>query len=153
MRIPNLNVSESVTQRIRELDLQRLKLDQQISTGQKITLPEDDGLRMSRVIKLDAEKGKLAQYQRNASYATEFLNAGHLNLEKLREVNQRAQEVARLSGSNLNGPAIETYGYEIDELIEEALNRINATHRGKALYGGMELSPEFSVSDIVLGEM
>ena len=153
MRIPNLNVSESVTQRIRELDLQRLKLDQQISTGQKITLPEDDGLRMSRVIKLDAEKGKLAQYQRNASYATEFLNAGHLNLEKLREVNQRAQEVARLSGSNLNGPAIETYGYEIDELIEEALNRINATHRGKALYGGMELSPEFSVSDVVLGEM
>jgi len=153
MRIPNLNVSESVTQRIRELDLQRIKLDNQISTGQKITLPEDDGLRMSRVIKLDAEKGKLAQYQRNASYATEFLNAGHLNLEKLGEITQRAQEISRLSGSNLNGPALEAYGYEVNELIEEALNRINATHRGKSLYGGMAVKPEFSSSDVVLGKM
>ena len=140
MRIPNLNVSESVTQRIRDLDMQRLKLESQISTGQKITLPEDDGLRMSRIIKLDAEKGRLAQYQRNASYATEVLNAGHLNLEKLREINQRAQEVARLSGSNLNGPAIEAYGHEVNQLVEEALNRINATHRGRAFAQGRHRS-------------
>ena len=153
MRIPNLNVSESVTQRIRDLDMQRLKLESQISTGQKITLPEDDGLRMSRIIKLDAEKGRLAQYQRNASYATEVLNAGHLNLEKLREINQRAQEVARLSGSNLNGPAIEAYGHEVNQLVEEALNRINATHRGRALFGGMEIKPDFSHSEVVLGQM
>lgn len=153
MRIPNLNVSESVTQRIRELDLQRIKLDKQISTGQKITLPEDDGLRMSRVIKLDSQKGKLAQFQRNSSYATEFLNAGHLNLEQLREINQRSQEVARLSSSNLNGPAIEAYGYELNELVEEALNRINATHRGKALFGGMALKPEFSHTDVIVGNV
>lgn len=153
MRIPNLNISESVTQRIRELDMQRLKLDHQISTGQKITLPEDDGLRMSRVIKLDAEKSNLSQYQRNASYATEFLNAGHLNLEKLREITQRTQEVARLSGSNLSGPAIEAYGYEINELIEEALNRINASHRGQALFGGMSVDPEFSTSEVIRGNM
>jgi flagellin-like hook-associated protein FlgL len=153
MRIPNLNVSESVTQRIRDLDTKRLKLESQISTGQKITLPEDDGLRMSRIIKLDAEKGRLAQYQRNASYASEVLNAGHLNLEKLREINQRAQEIARLSGSNLNGPAIEAYGHEVNQLVEEALNRINATHRGRSLFGGMEIKPDFSHSEVVLGQM
>ena len=79
-------------------------------------------------------KRKRTQYQRNASYATEVLNAGHLNLEKLREINQRAQEVAELSGSNLNGPAIEAYGHEVNQLVEEALNRINATHRGRAVW-------------------
>ena len=72
MRIPNLNVSQSVTQRIRDLDLQRFKLDKQITTGQKISLPEDGGLTMGRVIQLDSQKSKLAQYQRNSSYATEF---------------------------------------------------------------------------------
>jgi len=35
MRIPNLNVSDSITRTIRDLDAQRLKLDKQISTGQK----------------------------------------------------------------------------------------------------------------------
>ena len=153
MRIPNLNVSQSVTQKIRDLDLERFKLDKQITTGQKISLPEDDGLSMSRVIQLDSTKSRLAQYQRNASYATEFINSGHLNLDKLREINQRAQEIARLAGSNLNGPAVEAYGLEIDQLIEEALNRVNATQRGRSLFGGTELKPEFSHSDVALGQM
>ena len=98
MRLPNLSVSDSITNTIRNLDLQRYKLDKQISSGQKITLPEDDGMRLGRVISLDTEKGKLAQYQRNASYASEFLNAGHLNLDNLRELNQRAQVNRRKEG-------------------------------------------------------
>ena len=89
----------------------------------------------------------MTQYQRNASYADEFLNAGHLNLDKLTELNQRAQEIARSAGSSLNGPAMETYGHEINQLIEEALNRINATHRKQALFGGTKLKPKFNNSD------
>ena len=140
MRIPDLNVSQSVSQRIRELDLQRFKLDQQITSGQKITYAEDDGSKMSRTIKLDSQKNKLSQYQRNATYASEFLNTGQLNLEKLREINQRAQEIARLAGGGLNGAAIETYGIELDQLIDETLNRVNSRHRGKALLGVLNLS-------------
>ena len=151
MRLPNLSVSDSITKTIRDLDIQRFKLDKQISSGQKITLPEDDGMRLGRVIKIDTEKGRLAQFQRNASYASEFLNAGHLNLDNLREVNQRAQEISRVAGSSLNGPAMETYGNEINQLIEEALNRINSTHRGRSLFGGTQLKPEFGNSDVQLG--
>ena len=72
MRIPNLNVSSNVTNTIRELDQQRFTLDRQISTGQKITYPEDDGIRTGRLIQADALKAKLAQYQRNASYPLSF---------------------------------------------------------------------------------
>ena len=152
MRIPNLNVSESLTRTIRDLEMQRLKLDKQISTGQKISLPEDDGMRVGRVIQLDSEKGKLAQYQRNASYATEFVNAGHINLDKLRELNLRAQEIARMAGNSLSEPAVEGFILEADQLIEEALNRINASQRGRSLFGGTEVKPDFTNSDILLGE-
>ena len=153
MRIPNLNVSNSITQTIRDLEMQRLKLDKQISTGQKISLPEDDGLRMGRVIQLDTDKAKLAQYQRNASYATEFINAGHINLDKLRELNIRAQEIARVAGNNLSEPAIDGYSVETNQLIEEALIRINASQRGRSLFGGTELKPDFTNSNILLGEL
>ncbi|MEL0098745.1 MAG: hypothetical protein VW907_04245, partial [Opitutae bacterium] len=128
MRIPDLNVTQSVTQRIRDLDLKRFKLDQQITTGQKITYAEDDGSTMSRTIQLDSQKSRLSQYQRNASYASEFINAGQMNLEKLREINQRAQEIARVAGGGLNGSGIDTYSLELDQLIDETLNRINARH-------------------------
>ena len=152
MRIPDLNISDTVNRTIRDLELKRLKLDEQISTGQKITLPEDDGMRIGRVIKLDSEKGKLAQYQRNSSYATEFVNAGHINLDKLREINVRAQEIARMAGNSLSEPAVEGFILETDQLIEEALNRINATQRGRALFGGTETKPNFTNSEIILGE-
>jgi len=151
MRLPNLSSSNAITSKIRDLDQQRFKMDRQITSGQKLRLPEDDGMRLGRVIRLETQKGQLTQYQRNASYAEEFLNAGQLNLDKLTELNQRAQEIARSAGSSLNGPAMETYGHEISQLIEEALNRINATHRKQALFGGTELKPKFASSDVLLG--
>lgn len=151
MRIPNLNVSNNVTNTIRELDQKRFTLDRQISTGQKITYPEDDGIRTGRLIQADALKAKLAQYQRNASYASEFLNAGHLNLDNLQKLNQRAQEISRVAGSQINRSAAETYGHEIEQLVEEALNRINAQHRGRSLFGGTEYKANFGNSDVVVG--
>lgn len=152
MRLPNLSSSNAITSKIRDLDQQRYKMDRQITTGQKLRLPEDDGMRLGRVLRLETQKGQLTQYQRNASYADEFLNAGHLNLDKLTELNQRAQEIARSAGSSLNGPAMETYGHEINQLIEEALNRINATHRKQALFGGTKLKPKFANSDVLRGK-
>ena len=152
MRIPNLSVSENVTETIRRLDRQRLELEQQISDGQKITLPEDDGMRMGRVIKLDTEKNSLSQYQRNASYATEYLNASHLNLDKLREVSVRAQEIARVAGSGLTESAMETYGFEVEQLIEEALNRVNSSHRNRSLFAGTETTPKFANTKVKLGD-
>ena len=151
MRIPNLNVSGNITNTIRELDQERFKLDRQISTGQKITYPEDDGIRTGRLIQVDALKAKLSQYQRNASYASEFLNSGHMNLDQLHKVNQRAQEIARVAGSQINRSAAETYGHEIEQLVEEALNRINSKHRGRSLFGGTEHKENFGNTDVQLG--
>ena len=152
MRIPNLSVSDSVTRTIRDLELKRFELDQQISTGQKIKYPEDDGLRVGKLINLESEKSKLSQYKRNSSQAKEFLNAGHLNLDHLRQLNQRGIEIARVAGTELNQSAAETYGHEISELVEEALNRINATHRGTSLFAGNEHKPNFGNSDVLVGK-
>ena len=152
MRIPNLSVSDNVTRTIRDLELKRFELDQQISTGQKLKLPEDDGLRVGRLIRLEGDKSNLSQYKRNSSQAKEFLSAGHLNLDHLRQLNQRALEIARVAGTELNKSAAETYGHEINELVEEALNRINSSHRGTPLFAGDELSPTFGNSEVLLGE-
>jgi len=56
MRLPNITSSNSIIQKIKELDQQRFKLDAQITSGQKLTLPEDDGMRLGRVIQLETQK-------------------------------------------------------------------------------------------------
>ncbi len=152
MRLPNLSTADNLTETMLRLDRRRMELENQVSNGQKITLPEDDGMRMGRVIKLDAKKSTLSQYRRNSYHATEYLNASHLNLDKLREVTVRAQEIARVAGSGLNGPAMETYGFEVNQLIEEALNRVNSTHRKRALFAGTESKPNFASTDVSLGK-
>ena len=67
MRIPNLSVTNNITKTISDLNKERIKIDQQISSGQKIALPEDDGMTMGRIIDLETQKSTLTQYQRNAS--------------------------------------------------------------------------------------
>jgi flagellin-like hook-associated protein FlgL len=152
MRIPNLSVSNNITKTISDLNQKRIKLDQQISSGQKMALPEDDGMTMGRIIDLETQKSTLTQYQRNASYASEFLNTGYLNLDKLREINVRGQEIARTASTGLNAPGNQTYGHEINQLIEEVLNRLNASHRNRSLFGGTQLKPEFGNSEVQLGK-
>ena len=152
MRIPDLSVSNNITDTIRKLSQQRISLDQQISSGQKIALPEDDGMIMGRVIGLDTQKSILTQYQRNSSYASEFLNSSYLNLDKLREINVRGQEIARSASTGLNGTANQTYAQEINQLIEEVSNRLNASHRKRSLFGGTQIKPNFGNSEVQLGK-
>ncbi|MBG31373.1 MAG: hypothetical protein CMI31_15460 [Opitutae bacterium] len=152
MRVPNVTTSENLLDVIKKLDQRQLNLQKQISDGQSITLPEDDGMKMGRLVRMETEKNSLVQYQRNASYATEYLNASHLNLDKLRELGVRSQELARTSGSGLNYVAMETNAQEMNQLLEEALNRINATHRKKALFGGTYTTPKFGSTDVIQGQ-
>lgn len=152
MRVPNVTTNENLLDIIQKLDRRQLNLQQQISDGQMITLPEDDGMKMGRLVRMDTEKSTLVQYQRNASYAEEYLNATHLNLDKLRELGVRSQELARTSGSGLNYVAMETNAQEVNQLVEEAVNRLNATHRKKSLFGGTLTSPKFGSTDVIQGQ-
>ena len=70
----------------------------------------------------------------------------------MRQLNQRALEIARVAGTELNKSAAETYGHEVNELLEEALNRVNSSHRGTSLFAGNEFKPNFGNSDVLLGE-
>ena len=149
MRVPNVTTSENLLDVIKKLDRRQLQLQRQISDGQMITLPEDDGIKMGLLVRMETEKNTLVQYQRNASYATEYLNASHLNLDKLRELGIRSQELARTSGSGLNYVAMETNAQEMNQLLEEAVTRINATHRKRALFGGTYTKPKFGSTDVI----
>ena len=93
------------------------------------------------MINLESEKANF-QYKRNSSQAKEFLTAGHLNLDHQQSTSYRN---CRVAGTELNQSAAETYGYEISELVEEALNRLNASNYGTASLVGNEPKPNLGI--------
>lgn len=136
MRIPNLTTTETLLRNLQKLDKQQLQMQQQASDGQKISLPEDDPTTMSRVLRLETDKREMVQYRRNAGHALDVANASFSALQKMAQLNNRAQEIARLTSSGLNPNAFATYAKEVGQIREEALVRSNSSFNGKYLFGG-----------------
>ena len=57
----------------------------------------------------------------------------------------------QVAGTELNKSAAETYGHEVNELLEEALNRVNSSSGHS--FAGNEFKPNFGNSDVLLGEL
>lgn len=140
MRVTNINLTDKLLRNIQDAQKAQLEAQEQVATNQKITKPSDDGVKFGRVTKLESEKRELIQYRRNNGHAEDIINASILNLEKLQELNVRAMEIARIGASGVNQNSYSAYVEEVDQLLEEAVNRSNASFQGNFLFAGTKTS-------------
>jgi flagellar hook-associated protein 3 FlgL len=136
MRVPNLTTTDTLLRNLQSLDKQQLKLQQQASDGQKISLANEDPTTMSRVLRLETDKREMVQYRRNAGHALDVANTSFASLQKIEDLVSRAMEITRLTSSGLNPNAFATYAKEVEQIKEEALVRSNSSFNGKFLFGG-----------------
>lgn len=147
MRVTNINLTDRLLRNIQEAQKAQLDAQEQVATNQKISKPSDDGVKFGRVVKLESEKRELIQYKRNNGHAEDIINASILNLEKLQEINVRAMEIARIGASGVNQNSYSAYVEEVDQLLEEAINRANASFQGNYLFSGSKITTQpFSVT-------
>lgn len=66
---------------ILNVQTQVAKTQQQISTGQRVLTPSDDPIASSRILQLESEQARTAQYQKNIDGATTSLNMEESQLE------------------------------------------------------------------------
>jgi flagellar hook-associated protein 3 FlgL len=89
-----------------------------------------------RMLTHKGERGKIAQYHRNAMRAEDIVNATTAEIRNLLKVSERANEMISLS-SDVQGPtALRAYGTELDALLEQALVNANANFNEEPLFGG-----------------
>lgn len=136
MRIASNTVSDSMIRQIQQLSNDQSKLQMQVSTGRRITQPEDDPAAVGRVLNLQTEQRRLAQYATNASRAMTLVETTYSGLQGLKKVSDRAGELATLGSSALDSTAMATYGSEVDQLLEQALQLANSKSGNDYLYGG-----------------
>ena len=136
MRVSSNNFSMDLRNQIRKLSERQLRLQQQISTGQRITTASDDPKSMRRVLDLRAERSLLTQYQDNISTLRENANVVYSTVNAMKRLGDRATEIATLADGTKAPSALSAYAKEVDQLLEESLRLANTKHRDVYIFSG-----------------
>lgn len=136
MRVPTHSASEAVITQIQKLASRQSQLQMQLATNQRIFLPSDDPSATGRVLKMENERGQLAQFAKNANTALEVSQASFAGLKGLKSISDRAGEVATLGTGTASPDALRAYAAEVNQLIEQALQTGNSKFRNDYLFAG-----------------
>jgi flagellar hook-associated protein 3 FlgL len=154
MRIATNSVSDTILRQIQQLNADQSKLQTQISTGLRLSQPEDDPAAFGRVVNFQSALRQNAQYASNASTALALSQASYAGLQSLKTVSDRAGEIAALGNTTLGTSSMQSYGVEVNQLIEQAVQVANSTYQGNSLYAGTAVSaPAFNVSRDASGQV
>lgn len=118
------------------------RLSEQSATGQRITNLSDDSAAANRILDMQEEKGKIAQFARNASRAENINNTTIAQLNNFITISDRVSEIATLANDTKGQSGLQAYAEEIDELIEHALQSANARFNGEYIFGGIASGSE-----------
>jgi len=140
MRIATNTVTQSMLDQIQKLSMQKAKLQNQVSTNQKLTLPEDDPAAYGRVIALDTESSQLSQFQANATRALDVSQATYSGLQDIKKISDRAGEIATLGAGTSSSDSYKAYAEEVNQLIEQAVQLGNSKLRDDYLFSGTAVS-------------
>lgn len=142
MRVPTYAATTTVIRQIADLSSRQTDLQDQIASGQRVKLPGDDPAAVGRLLTLEAEKRRVAQFERNSDVALELTQATFSHLSSLKDLNVRAGELALLGTGSLGQEASTAYAAEIDQLIEQAVRVGNGRLRDDYLFAGTAVGTE-----------
>ena len=132
-------MSEAVVNRLNKLNRKQNALNEQIATGQRITMSSEDPQAASRVMRLRSEKMAAQQYAKNADTALGFAQASYAVLDRLRMLSDRAGELAVSSNSDtVSFEERKAYAVELNELIKDAIEAGNTRFQGEYLLNGTD---------------
>ena len=128
MRVTTNSFNNDLRHNITRLAERQLRLQQQVSTGQRITTASDDPKAMRRVLDLRNQQGQLRQYQDNITTVRENTNVVYSTVQGLKKLSDRASEIAVIADGAKGPSALNAYAKEVDQLIEEAVRLANSKH-------------------------
>ena len=141
MRIPNLTMSDSLVLRLNALNVKQTQLNDQLSSGQRITLASEDPEAASRIMSMRTEQSNLQVYAKNADRVLGVAQASYSALDQLQGISSRANELAALSNSdNVSSAERQAYAVELNQLIKSALDAGNTKFQGDYLFNGVNTS-------------
>jgi len=136
MRVSSNSFSTDLRLQMGKLAERQARLQQQISTGQRITTASDDPKAMRRVLDLRNERSQLTQYQDNIATLRENANVVYSTVNAMKRLSDRASEIATMADGTKAPTALSAYAKEVDQLLEETLRLSNTQYRDVYIFSG-----------------
>jgi flagellar hook-associated protein 3 FlgL len=137
MRIPNLTMSDALVRRLNTLNVKQGEYNDQLANGQRISLASEDPQAAGRILRLQSERSAIESYTKNAERALGIAQASFAALDRLKNISDRATELAALSISgNVSAREREAYSVEVEGLLQSAIEVANTSHQGEYLFNG-----------------
>ncbi len=140
--IPTSRVGDNfVTQRlISQMQADQLalfKLQNQVSTGQRLQLPSEDPAAALQAISLQRLLDRQGQIQNNVQSSTSYLNAADSSLSSVSDLlNTLRGNVVAISGTLSTDADRQTLVQQIDQAIQTLLGTANTQSQGRYLFAG-----------------
>lgn len=154
MRIASNTIQDNIVRQIQSLGVQTAKLQSQVASGQRITQADEDPAAAGRVLNQQSELRRVDQFDRNAGRALEITQATFSGLGDVKDISDRAGELATLGRSTAGPEALRAYSAEVNQLIEQLLQVGNTRLGSDYLFAGTAVdTPPFSVTRDVDGNV
>jgi flagellar hook-associated protein 3 FlgL len=137
MRVAGTSFTDSMASQINLLAGRQYKLQNQATTGQSITAPEDDPAGMAQALGLQADQSNVAQYAQNISTLQNRSDVIANALQQLKTISDRVSELATQSSDTLSLPQeLQANASETTKLIQQAVQIMNTKDGDQYLFGG-----------------
>lgn len=136
MRVAFNTLSDALISQLSNLSTQQNKLQNQVSTGLRMTQLADDPAAMQQVLNWQAQGSQTAQYRQNIATLQGQATSSYNAIQGLQTVSSRAGEIATLADGTKSPSELKTYASEVTQLIQQAVQQMNSQYQGSYLFGG-----------------
>lgn len=143
MRITNGMQANTMLRSLQGSNERSMKLQEQLSTGRRISRPSDDPVAVSRSLKLNRDLCENSQYTKNVQDAMSFLDATDIALGGVGDILQRLNEIA-VNGSNDTLPpeSKNALAEEVSELLGQLVQLGNTSFGGTYIFAGEKVTTQ-----------
>lgn len=129
------------------LSAQEYQLQNEASTDQSISAPEDDPAGMAAALNLQAQNSAVTQYAQNITTLQTRATTTGSALTSLQTLTDRASEIATSADGATSPAALQADATEVTQLIQQAAQLMNSKNGSQYVFGGTDSSQApFTVS-------
>lgn len=137
MRISTSMINANLAQRLADSTESMYRLQQQISSGQRLTAPSDDPTAAARAAGLTSSLSQVAQYTDSVDVATQKLNTVDSLLSDLTSVLQSARDTAiQAADDTLSDESLAALATQVDGVIQQVMDLANSESNGYYVFSG-----------------
>ena len=125
MRVTSNSFTDTFISQLRTLSERQQRLQNQATSGQRISLPEDDPSAVQRTLNLNTEAQAIKRYQANIVALQDRTTASFDAIKAVKKVSDRAGEIATLADGTKSPDELRSYATELTQLIQQAAQLMN----------------------------